>query len=108
MTSSSLARRLIDQFQHGLPLCAEPYRAMAATLGCSEAQVIDCLQHLQVAGTLSRVGPVFEHTRAGASTLTALAVPVDRLHQVAARVSQYPERSEEHPSELQSLMRTSY
>src|SRR3546814_3405640 len=88
MTSSSLARRLIDQFQHGLPLCAEPYRAMAATLGCSETQVIDCLQHLQVAGTLSRVGPVFEHTRAGASTLAALAVPVDRLHQVAARVSQ--------------------
>ncbi|WP_434576111.1 Lrp/AsnC family transcriptional regulator [Pseudomonas sp. Z3-6] len=91
MTPSSLARRLIDRFQHGLPLCAEPYRAMAEALGCSEAQVIDCLHHLHVAGTLSRVGPVFEHTRAGASTLVALAVPEDRLHQVAARVSQYPE-----------------
>ncbi|MGX1175242.1 Lrp/AsnC family transcriptional regulator [Pseudomonas sp. R151218B TE3479] len=91
MTLNSLARRLIDRFQHGLPLCAEPYQAMAEALGCSEAQVIDCLHRLQVAGTLSRVGPVFEHTRAGASTLAALAVPEDRLHQVAARVSQYPE-----------------
>ncbi|NUT89531.1 Lrp/AsnC family transcriptional regulator [Pseudomonas corrugata] len=91
MTENSLARRLIDRFQHGMPLCAEPYRAMADALGCSEAQVLDCLQHLQVAGTLYRVGPVFEHTRAGTSTLAALAVPEDRLQQVAARVSQYPE-----------------
>ncbi|MGN8277663.1 Lrp/AsnC family transcriptional regulator [Pseudomonas sp. SMN5] len=91
MTVNSLARRLIDRFQHGLPLCAQPYRAMADALGCSETQVLDCLRHLQVAGSLSRVGPVFEHTRAGASTLAALAVPEERLQQVAARVSQYPE-----------------
>jgi len=91
MITSSLARRLIDRFQHGMPLCAEPYQAMAEALGCTQAQVLECLQHLQLAGSLSRVGPVFEHTRAGASTLAALAVPVDRLHQVAARVSQYPE-----------------
>lgn len=91
MSSTSLARRLIDRFQHGLPLCAEPYRAMADALGCTQAQVLECLQHLQLAGSLSRVGPVFEHTRAGASTLAALAVPVDRLHHVAHRVSQYPE-----------------
>jgi len=91
MTPSPLARRLIDQFQHGLPLCEEPYRAMAEALGCSEAQVLDCLRHLHMAGSLSRVGPVFEHTRAGASTLAALAVPQERLQQVAARISQYPE-----------------
>lgn len=65
MTINSLARRLIDRFQHGLPLCAEPYQAMAEALGCSETQVIDCLHHLHVAGTLSRVGPVFEHTQIG-------------------------------------------
>jgi DNA-binding Lrp family transcriptional regulator len=43
------------------------------------------------AGTLSRIGPVFEHRRAGASTLAALAVPGERLQQVAEHVSQYPE-----------------
>ncbi|MBC3372940.1 Lrp/AsnC family transcriptional regulator [Pseudomonas sp. SWRI92] len=91
MTQSPLARRLIDRFQHGMPVCAEPYRVMAQTLGCSEAQVLECLQHLQLAGTLSRVGPVFEHTRAGASTLAAFAVPQERLQQVAERVNQYPE-----------------
>jgi DNA-binding Lrp family transcriptional regulator len=60
-------------------------------LGCSAAEVMACLQRLELAGALSRIGPVFEHSRAGASTLAALAVPIERLEQVAARVSQYPE-----------------
>jgi len=34
---------------------------------------------------------VFEHSRAGASTLVALAVPQARLEQVAARISAFPE-----------------
>lgn len=86
-----LARQLMDRFQHGMPLCAEPFKAMAEALGCPEHQVLDCLRQMDQAGSLSRIGPVFEHSRAGASTLAALAVPVDRLQQVAERVSQYPE-----------------
>lgn len=34
---------------------------------------------------------MFDHCRAGASTLAALAVPAERLEQVAARISRYPE-----------------
>ena len=91
MQIDPLSRRLIDRFQHGMPLCAEPYRAMAEELGCDEAQVIACLEQLNAAGGLSRIGPVFEHSRAGASTLVALAVPEARLEQVAERINSYPE-----------------
>ncbi|QXI26061.1 Lrp/AsnC family transcriptional regulator [Pseudomonas vanderleydeniana] len=91
MDMGSLARRLMNRFQHGMPLCPEPYREMASTLGCDEEQLLECLRHLDRSGQLSRIGPVFEHSRAGASTLAALAVPVERLQQVAERVSQYPE-----------------
>ncbi|EPJ80245.1 MULTISPECIES: Lrp/AsnC family transcriptional regulator [Pseudomonas] len=91
MNLDPLSRQLIDRFQHGMPLCPEPYREMAQVLGCSEPQVIACLQRLELAGALSRVGPVFEHRRAGASTLAAFAVPAERLQQIAERVSQYPE-----------------
>ena len=90
MQLDDLSRRLIDRFQHGLPLCAEPYAAMARELDCSEAAVLDALALLQQADALSRVGPVFEHSRAGASTLVALAVPEERLEQVAAQVNQHP------------------
>lgn len=91
MNLDPLSRQLIDRFQHGMPLCPEPYREMAQVLGCSEPQVMACLQRLELAGALSRIGPVFEHRRAGASTLAAFAVPAERLQQIAERVSQYPE-----------------
>ncbi len=29
-----LSRRLLARYQKGLPICAEPYRRMAETLGC--------------------------------------------------------------------------
>ncbi|SDU92478.1 Lrp/AsnC family transcriptional regulator [Pseudomonas mucidolens] len=91
MELDELTRRLIDRYQHGMPLCTEPYLEMARTLGCSETEVMACLQRLELAGALSRIGPVFDHSRAGASTLAALAVPAERLEQVAARISGYPE-----------------
>ena len=91
MNLDLLSRQLIDRFQHGMPLCAEPYKEMARILGCRVAQVMACLEEMDQAGTLSRIGPVFEHSRAGASTLAALAVPAERLQQVAEHVSQYPE-----------------
>ena len=91
MQLDDLSRRLIERYQHQLPICADPWQAMADELGCSAAEVLDCLRRLDEQGALSRVGPVFEHSRAGASTLVALAVPESRLEQVAELVNRYPE-----------------
>ena len=91
MQLDNLSLRLIDRFQHGMPLCAEPYRAMAEALECSEEEVLASLQQLEQNGGLSRIGPVFEHSLAGASTLVALAVPPARVEAVAARINSYPE-----------------
>ena len=64
---------------------------MAEALDCSEAEVLTCLERLEHGGGLSRIGPVFEHSRAGASTLVAVAVPEARLEQVAEHINSYPE-----------------
>jgi len=71
----ALDRRLIDSYQRGLPVCTRPFHTMAERLGTSEAEVIARLERLQDMGVLSRVGPVFDHARAGASLLAAVAVP---------------------------------
>lgn len=88
---TALALRLINTFQHNMPLCSRPYQAMAETLGCSEQDILDCLDQLANTSALSRVGPVFNHQAAGASTLAALAVPGHRLADVAQIVSSYHE-----------------
>jgi len=88
---SDLDRALLDNYQHDLPVVERPFAAIAEQLGVSEATVIEQLRYLKRFGALSRVGPVLRPNRIGASTLAALAVPHERLENVAALVSARPE-----------------
>lgn len=86
-----LARRLIDRFQRDLPLVPEPWAAMAAILGTSEAELLAALDELEAAGVLARVGATVTPHKAGWSTLAAMAVPGARLEAVAELVNGYAE-----------------
>ncbi len=88
---TALQRALLDRFQRELPLVPRPYAAMAEALGASEAEVIEALAGLQAAGVLARVGVTLAPNRVGASTLAAMAVPKERLAEVAALVSAFSE-----------------
>lgn len=82
--------RLMDEFQRDMPLVARPYAALGMHLGISEGQVIDRLARLVAEGKVARVGATVRPNTAGASTLAALAVPEDRLDEVAALVGAEP------------------
>lgn len=86
-----LDRQLLDDFQSGFPLTPRPFAEMAAHLGLGESEVLSRLERLNQAGAVSRVGPVIRPRRIGASTLAAMAVPMERLGAVADLVSGYPE-----------------
>jgi len=86
-----IERRLIDGYQRDFPLEPRPFAALAAAVGCDEAEVIAALNRLREGGAISRVGPVFRPHAAGASTLAAMAVPPERLDEVAALISARPE-----------------
>jgi len=86
---SPLQRALLNNFQQGFPLSARPYADLAKQLGVSEQEVIQTLKELQESKTISRVGPVFRVGSVGASTLAAMAVPAERLEEVAALVNEY-------------------
>ncbi len=88
---NKLERHLLNDFQRGLPLTSRPYAAMAERLGVSEGEVIAHLRAMQEAGTVSRVGAVIRPHRVGVSTLAAMAVPPERLAEVADIVSACPE-----------------
>jgi DNA-binding Lrp family transcriptional regulator len=83
-------QQLINLYQRDLPVCERPYLEMSRQLGISEDEVIARLQALQSHQVLSRVGPVFEHRRAGASLLAAVAAPEEQLDLVAARINRSP------------------
>jgi DNA-binding Lrp family transcriptional regulator len=88
---SALERKLLNDFQHDFPLTPAPYADLAKQLGVSEDDVIAALARLKAQGAVSRVGAVVRPNTIGASTLAAMQVPPERLDEVAARVSSYPE-----------------
>ena len=88
---NDLEKRLLNEFQKGLPLSPTPYADMAGHLGTSEALVLQILERLQQQGVVSRVGPVIKPRRIGTSTLAAMAVPENRLEAVAHLINRYPE-----------------
>jgi len=88
---SNLEQRLLNEFQHGLPLSPEPWADIARQLGVYETTVLETLERLQTEGVISRVGAVFQPNRVGASTLAAMAVPEPDLQRVAEIVSGFDE-----------------
>ena len=83
-------RRLLDDFQRDLPLVPRPFAAMGEVLGVDEAEVIQRLDLLHARGMVSRVGATVRPNTAGASTLAAMAVPEDRIEEVAEIVGAEP------------------
>jgi DNA-binding Lrp family transcriptional regulator len=82
---------LLNLLQKDFPLTRRPFTAIARRLGRTEAGIIERLAALQEAGVISRLGAVFNHEKAGASTLVAMAVPECEIDAVAASISALPQ-----------------
>jgi DNA-binding Lrp family transcriptional regulator len=90
-TFTPLEKRLLDNFQHDLPLSATPFADIARQLGVSEDEILNTIDNLQKEGVISRVGPVFRPNRIGVSTLAAMSLPKHELECVARIISAFPE-----------------
>jgi DNA-binding Lrp family transcriptional regulator len=86
-----LDRRLLNEFQQDFPLDPRPYAALGERLGLDEGEVMDRLARLSRGGSISRIGAVFRPHTVGGSTLAAMAVPEERLEEVAELVNGFPE-----------------
>ena len=88
---NDLDKRLLNDFQRDFPLTSRPFATIAEQLGQQESEILQALRRLQADGSVSRVGAVVAPNRAGVSTLAALAVPEQRLDEVAELINSYPE-----------------
>lgn len=88
----ALDRRIVNRLQDGLPLTPEPFAAIGAELGCTEADVISRTERMLAAGVLTRFGPFYDATAmGGAFCLCAIAVPAERFDEVTALVNAHDE-----------------
>lgn len=91
---SQLQQDIINNSQKGFPLTSQPYKTISEQLAhvnivTNELEVFQAIDDLNIQEVLSRVGPVFDHKKAGASTLAALAVPAKDLDKIAGIVNQF-------------------
>ncbi|WP_440873753.1 Lrp/AsnC family transcriptional regulator [Thalassotalea sp. PLHSN55] len=89
MQISPLQQGIINRYQKGFPLTSEPFKTIADELNTSENEVISAFKELESNNVLSRIGPVFDHKKAGASTLAAIAVPPEQLDEIAEKVNKF-------------------
>jgi siroheme decarboxylase len=82
--------RLLNDWQHGFPLCRDPFGVLAAQTGLDREEVLAQLQAAQDDGRISRIGGLFAHGSGGDAVLAAMAVPDHRIDDVAATVSAHP------------------
>lgn len=85
-------RRIVNALQGGFPLCDEPYREVAASLGLTEEDLLSRLRGLLECKVLTRFGPMYQIERlGGAFVLAALKVPESDYERVAGIVNAFPE-----------------
>jgi DNA-binding Lrp family transcriptional regulator len=89
-----LEKQLLNDYQQGMPLVSKPYLAIAEDINnkgfnVTEQKIIDTLSQLKKKGLISRIGPVFQPKIVGGSTLAAIAVPTERIQEVASIINSY-------------------
>ena len=91
---TKLQKRLCNELQDGLPICARPYDDLARYLGSDEETVFGEVRQLKEAGIIRRIGALIDYGAIGLrSTLVAVHVPEEHVKEVAEAVNSLREVS---------------
>lgn len=88
MIADPLDRSIVTATQGGLPLVAEPYRAVARIVGADEVTVLARMTRLLEGGAIRRVGAIPNHYALGltANGMSVWNIPDDAIAEVGVRV----------------------
>jgi len=87
----AIHQQLLNDFQRDFPLSPTPYADIAHQLGVTEDEVLTALRELVDNQSISRIGAIVPPNSIGVSLLAAMAVPADKLEEIAEWVSSLPE-----------------
>jgi DNA-binding Lrp family transcriptional regulator len=83
-----LDERIVRATQAGLPLAAEPYRTIAASLGIEQSEVLSRLEAMLADGRIRRIGAVPNHYALGytANAMSVWDVADEAVDELGAQV----------------------
>ena len=91
-TLTDADKAVVRALQGEFPLVAEPYKALAASVGMTEEEFLTRARKLFTEKKIRKMGAVLRHREVGfvANALCAWIVPPDRLDEVAKNMSASP------------------
>ncbi len=94
-------RIILQMLQDDFPIVQEPWLEISNRLNISEGEVISRLKRLIEAGTILKIGPIFDASRIGlkAATLVAMRVPKNKVNDVARVINEYDNVSHNYERE---------
>lgn len=93
-------RLIINTLQDGLPLCEQPFAALARELDIDEQQIVERISKLLDDNVLTRFGPLYDAERlGGALTLCALSAPPEAFEEIAEKINAHPETAHNYERE---------
>lgn len=85
-------RAILNRLQDGMPVCEQPFAAVAGELGLDEDELLSRLRRLLNGGVLTRFGPLYQIERAGGVfVLAAMQVEPADVERVASIVNGFDE-----------------
>ena len=103
LQTDALTQVLLKYYQRDFPIVSRPFQEIAKSFdnadrfskldrfSYSENEVLTKLIELKSHDVLTRIGPIFDHKRAGASLLAAVSVPHEKLNEVAEKINGFAE-----------------
>ena len=88
----TIDRAIVRATQAGLPLCAQPYHAVAERVGVDPDEVMARMRRMLAAGIIRRIGAVPNHYRLGyrANGMSVWDVPDEQITELGRRVGALP------------------
>ena len=87
ISADPIDSHLLDNWQRDFPVTPQPFAALAEELSLEEGDVLERLDKMQRNGRITRVGATCAPNAISASTLAAVAAPLERIEEVAAIIN---------------------
>lgn len=85
-------KKIINNLQGGFPICAEPYKIMANSLGICSVELRYRLENLIRENVITRFGPMYQIEKIGGTfTLCAMKIPENEIENVSRSVNSLKE-----------------
>jgi len=91
----NIDKAIIQHLQRDLPVTETPFQEIAASIGISEAEVLERIKNLADRGYMRRIGAILYHQRAGfkANAMCVWRVPPDQVQRVGEIMASFAEVS---------------